>query len=181
MFNRRLTYHLAALTFAVCLLSADFPSVFSASRERSFTYERVQRKLARGWNTWSTQSVLSHVMLPEAFALNLGLKRNDFKDEAYLRDVLMGRRDPSAEQIRVGPHAYDGSYTELTVIWQNIKIKVESATEGNDLVLLVTPLSIAKIPSSLIVESAILWNRKGTLRLRGDEIIAHLPMRTITV
>jgi hypothetical protein len=27
-----------------------------------------------GWNTWNVRSVLSHVLLPEAFTISLGLK-----------------------------------------------------------------------------------------------------------
>ena len=34
-------------------------------------YEALQKRLAQGWNTWNTRSVLSHVLLPEGFALNL--------------------------------------------------------------------------------------------------------------
>ncbi len=37
-------------------------------------YEALKKSLAVGWNTWNTRSVLSHVLLPEAFALNLGIK-----------------------------------------------------------------------------------------------------------
>src|SRR6266545_211704 len=161
-------------------LGAVIPA-FGNRPARSAEYARAQRRLARGWNTWNTQSVLSHVLLPEGFAVNLGLKRNDYLKEAYLRDALIGRHDPQSEQVHPGLHVYDGSYTELTLTWQNIKVRVQSATEGDDLVLLVTPLSTSKIPSSLVVESAILWNRNGTLSLRGDAIIARLPLRTIAV
>jgi|GEM_PF-5549338 len=43
-------------------------------------YAALQRRLARGWNTWNTRSVLSHVLLPAGFVLNLGIKehRNGF-------------------------------------------------------------------------------------------------------
>ena len=39
----------------------------------SATYQALQDSLAQGWNTWNTRSVLSHVLLPEGIALNLGL------------------------------------------------------------------------------------------------------------
>lgn len=31
-------------------------------------------RLCKSWNTWNTRSVLSHVLLPECFAINLALK-----------------------------------------------------------------------------------------------------------
>lgn len=37
-------------------------------------YEQLGRRLARGWNTWNTRSVLSHGVLPGGVALNLGIK-----------------------------------------------------------------------------------------------------------
>ena len=37
-------------------------------------YAELKSQLARGWNTWNTRSVLSHVLLPEGFAVNLGFK-----------------------------------------------------------------------------------------------------------
>ena len=37
-------------------------------------YKQLNDKLASGWNTWNTYSILSHVLMPEAFALNLCIK-----------------------------------------------------------------------------------------------------------
>ena len=34
----------------------------------------LNNKLAQGWNTWNTRSVLSHVTTPENFAINLQLQ-----------------------------------------------------------------------------------------------------------
>ena len=41
---------------------------------RTAEYRALQQKLCRGWNTWSANSVLAHVYLPDGFALTLGLK-----------------------------------------------------------------------------------------------------------
>src|ERR1051325_114757 len=109
---------------------------FAASAQPSDEYRQVQRRLTQGWNTWNTQSVLSHVLLPEGFALNLGIKQNDWTHESYLREVLIGRRDAAAEQVRPGPHSYDGHYTELTLTWQKFEIRVQTAITGGDVVIL---------------------------------------------
>jgi hypothetical protein len=41
---------------------------------RTPEYQALQKRLCRGWNTWSANSVLSHVYLPDGFALTLGMK-----------------------------------------------------------------------------------------------------------
>ncbi|MCD6291091.1 MAG: hypothetical protein J7M34_11355, partial [Anaerolineae bacterium] len=140
-------------------------------------YETLKERLARGWNTWNTRSVLSHVLLPEGFALNLGLK--EYRQGSYLKEALVGRLEEDAEQIHPGPHAYDGSYTELRLRWKGIEVVVQSATEGDDLVLLVTPLANQKRPAALIVESGILWNRSGYVAQEDGVLVGHLLGRTI--
>lgn len=65
-------------------------------------YDCLKQRLACGWNTWNTRSVLSHVFLPEGFALNLGLK--EYSGGAYLKEALIGRQGRGDEQIHPGPH-----------------------------------------------------------------------------
>jgi putative isomerase len=79
-------------------------------------YESMQQKLATGWNTWNTRSILSHVLLPEGFAINLGFREHINRQN--LREVLIGRRKEEDEQVRPGLHAYDGSFNDLTLTWQ---------------------------------------------------------------
>ncbi|HET6441189.1 MAG TPA: hypothetical protein VFH53_02340 [Phycisphaerae bacterium] len=81
-------------------------------------YENLKKRLAAGWNTWNTRSVLSHVLLPEGLALNLGLK--EYRQGGYLKETLIGRQGKGDEQVRPGPHAYDGRYTELVVEWRGV-------------------------------------------------------------
>ena len=140
-------------------------------------YDDLKKRLAQGWNTWNTRSVLSHVLLPEAFALNLGLK--EYAGRAYLKEALIGRRGEHDEQIHPGPHAYDGAYTGLNLKWREIEILIQSAQEGDDLVLLVTPLANQTKPALLVVESGILWNRPGYVSLEDGALAGHLPGRTV--
>ncbi len=140
-------------------------------------YEALQKRLAQGWNTWNTRSVLSHVLLPEGFALNLCLK--EYAGRRYLKEALIGRRGEGVEQIRPGLRTYDGTYTELVMTWQGIEVVVQSATEGDDVVLLVTPQKNQKRPALLVVESGILWHRPGSVSLEDGELVARLPGRTV--
>ena len=54
-------------------------------------YREIQKKLAQGWNTWNTRSVLSQVLLPEGFSINLAFKQHYWLEERYLKEALIGR------------------------------------------------------------------------------------------
>jgi hypothetical protein len=132
-------------------------------------YDDLKHRLAQGWNTWNTRSVLSHVLLPDALALNLCFK--EYTSRRYLKEALIGRREASDEQIHPGPRTYDGTYTELTLSWQGIEVLIQSATVGvdqRDLVLLVTPVTTQRKPSLVVVEPGVLWNRDGVITREGD-------------
>ncbi|MCI3926265.1 hypothetical protein MO973_39390 [Paenibacillus sp. TRM 82003] len=141
-------------------------------------YERLKRDLASGWNTWNTRSVLSHVLLPHGFQLQLGVK--EYKNTSYLREALIGRQS-EGETIRPGPRAYDGSYTELTLHWQDLELRIRTATDGDDLVVLAEPIRGQRLPAKLIVECGILWNRPGLVRRRDGIIRGEFADRDVPV
>jgi hypothetical protein len=146
----------------------------------STAYDALKRSLARGWNTWNTRSVLSHVLLPEGIAVNLGIK--EYRERSYLKETLIGRRGESAEVVIPGPRSYDGRYTDVTVRWKDITLRVQSATEGEDLLLLVTPLaSQVYSPATLVVEGGVLWNRDGCVRKVGKELRWETPEKVQTI
>ena len=143
-------------------------------------YTELKRKLAAGWNTWNTRSVLSHVLLPEGIAINLGFKHYAGGD--YLKEALIGRRGEWDERIHPGVRTYDGRYTELRLDWKGTAWRVQSATAGDDLVLLITPLGPpAKRAPLVVAELGLLWNRPGTLGRNGDVLQAQTPHRTVQV
>ncbi len=144
-------------------------------------YKEIHRKLVSGWNTWNTRSVLSHVLLPEGFALNLAFKQHNWLDESYLKEALIGRYGKEVETVRPGPHAYDGSFTRLDIQWQQVNARIETAHDGDDLVILVTPRGAMKSPVKLVVETGMLWNRPGSLSGDGKTLAARLPDGTVTV
>jgi len=143
-------------------------------------YEALKKSIASGWNTWNTRSVLSHVLLPEGFAINLGLK--EYRDSQVLREALIGRFGEDEEKVRPGPHAYDGSYTRLELVWQGLRVVVESAVSGGgDLVLLVTPLELPVKPPVLFIEAGILWNRPGWARREPGRLCFTSAETTVEV
>lgn len=48
-------------------------------------YKELNSRLCKGWNTWDTRSVLSHVLLPESLAINLQLVNHQSGDR--LKDI----------------------------------------------------------------------------------------------
>ncbi len=134
-------------------------------------YQALQTRLGRGWNTWNTRSVLSHVLLPQGFALNLCLK--EYTRGHYLKEALIGRQGAEEERILPGAHAYDAAYTDLSLAWRGIELRVQSALAGEDLVLLVTPRKLPYTPPTLVVESGLLWNRPGMAAREGEALIFY--------
>ena len=102
--------------------------------------------------------------------------------DAFLRDALIGRLTAGAEQVTPGPHSWDGSYTDLRIAWKGHDWRIQSAHDGADLVLLVTPLPskpdlrAAGRPLSSPVD--FLWNRPGTTLKHGNFIEARTGART---
>ena len=143
----------------------------------SANYRAVQQRLARGWNTWDTNSVTTQVLLPAGLAVHFGLKHNTaLNTDAFLGDALIGRLQPGAEQVTPGPHAWDGGYTDLRVAWRGHSWRIQSAHDADDLVVMATPLSstpISAMPPTLVVSVDFLWNRPGTTLRRADFIETH--------
>ncbi len=170
-------FFLRAIPLLFALLVVSPVSLGQSPQSR---YDSLQARLARGWNTWNTASVLSHVWLPQGFALHLTLRDTRITGERYLRDAYISQKQKRPETVTPGPHAPDGSYTSLTLQWNGSQLRVESATDGDDLVLLVTPLKLPGRPPHLVLESGMLWNRPGRLERRGATLAATLGTRTIT-
>jgi putative isomerase len=174
------------------------PAVPGERTLRTPEYRALQQRLARGWNTWNTNSVLSHVHLPDGFAITLGLK-NSGTGLHYQRDFFQTNETlKRPERIRLGAHADDGSYTELEMLWDTTHSRdwdtgksatgarnryvVQSATDGDDVVVLVTVKERHALrPAYLYVEAGYLWNRPGTVTRSGDGLHAEGGGRVVEV
>ena len=167
-------------SFIILLLLGCTLHLYSSAQEGNpqAQYAKLKNDLAAGWNTWNTRSVLSHVLLPSAFSLNLELV--DGAADSVLREALIGRRGENVETVRPGLHSYDGAYTELTIEWRSVKVKIESAATGNNLVILITPLSQNR-GNKLLLRPAMLWNKKGNIGKNKDGFIADLPSGAASV
>ena len=147
-------------------------------------YNKIKSEYIKGWHTWNVRSVLSHVHMPDGFALNVALK--EYKEGHYLKETLVGRfvneygREP-AETAFPGAHAFDESYTEMSLTWCDMEIKVESTVEQDELVLLVTPIKKQIQSAMLVLEGGFLWGRPGWVEKKKDMLIAHTPTGDLVV
>ena len=141
-------------------------------------YQKMKKGYIKGWHTWNVRSVLSHVHMPDGFALNIAFK--EFREGHYLKETLVGRfaneygRTP-AETAYPGVHAFDDSYTEMSLTWCDMEIKVESAVVEDEIVLLVTPIKKQVRPAMLVLESGFLWGKSGWVEKKEDTLLAHMP------
>ena len=142
-----------------------------------------------GWNTWNVRSVLSHVLMPDSFAVSLGIK--SYHSGLCLREALIGRDSKkggsgtagpeNAERILPGPHAYDGTFTSLELEWDGVEAKIETAVADGDWFAVVTPLnSVLKTPA-LTIEGAVLWGRPGYARREGNRLVIRNDDRSVEV
>ena len=144
-------------------------------------YMEMQSRLASGWNTWNPTSVMSHVLLPEGLNLQICVKNTFICPNQYLKDAYISSKTERPEKITPGFHAYDGSYTELDVEFEGSKFKVESATDGEDILLKITTSQLPWKTPHLVLECGMLWNRKGDFTIENNQILAQLPTKQITI
>ncbi len=168
----RLGCLLCVLIAAACA-QAPAPTPVNAAR----LYAQMQRRLAQGWNTWAVNSVITQVDLPQALAIHAGLwQRGTVNGNDFLASALIGRQGGGVEQVIPGPHAYDGSYTSLRLLWRGDRIRIETAHVGRDLVLLATPLRRnprLHLAPDIVFSADMLWNRPGWVEKRGESIVAR--------
>jgi hypothetical protein len=121
-------------------------------------YQKLQQKLATGWNTWDTRSVLTQVLLPYGAAIDLNLSDNE-------GNRINTFRIGGQPLMHPGAHAYDGSYTDVSLEWKGHKLRVQSASDGLKNVILITPLEGNRQEGKLHILPKSLWQRANRIKL----------------
>ena len=151
----------------------------------SARYQQLQQRLAAGWNTWDVHSVTTQVLLPDGLAIHVGLKHNStLSQDAFLGDALIGRLTPDAEQVFPGPHSWEGSYTDLRLSWKGHELRLQTAHDGSNLVMLATPLPsrpLSPLPATIVFSVNYLWDRPGSVTKEASRIEARGPGRSIAI
>ena len=122
-----------------------------------------------GWNTWYCEGMLTHVLLPFGFAINLSFRKKSSGD--LLRMPLINR-DPS---VRADIRSFGNDYTCLHFRHGTTPIQVESTVKNGEQYLLVTPEGYYTEDEQLIVETAFLWGNDGTLIKENGRLGAVCP------
>lgn len=144
--------------------------------------EQLRKKLSSGWNSWNNESVLSQVLLPFGLSINLGFKQSNWINEKILMNSLIGQKEHDSETIYPGYHAWDGCYSELTINWQGLQAKVQTAHHNNDILILLTPIKLPEKSTNLIIETGFLWNLPGNLkRIDNTSILASYADKTTII
>jgi len=145
----------------------------------------VQKRLASGWNTWDVHSVMTYVLLPAGLGIRTAIySRTTLNGDGILSDALIGRQGATEEKVFPGPHAWDGSYTDLRLVWNRVDVRIQTAHTGKDLVVLLTPdlKSVNKGQAvTAIFTVGYLWNRPGTVSRSGEKIEARNPSVIVDV
>lgn len=139
-------------------------------------YGEMKHSYMTGWHTWNVRSVLSHVHMPDGFAVNVAFK--EYSAGHYLKETLVGRFEGTYARTPVetafpGPHAFDEAYTEMMLQWCGMEIRIESAVEDDELVLLITPVTKQVRPAMLVLEGGFLWGRSGWVVQCGQTMVSH--------
>jgi len=129
--------------------------------------------------------VTTQVLLPDGLAIHVGLKHNStLYSDAFLGDALIGRQTKGAEQVFPGPHSWAGSYTDLRLSWKGHDLRLQTAHEGENLVMLATPLlspPLSAVPATIVFSVNYLWDRAGNTVKQSGRIEARGPLHAITV
>lgn len=169
----------ATLVIAFLLIIVGILTAQTVSRNiKTKEYLELQENLGKGWNTWYNNSVISYVLLPEGFSINLCVSKPGKKD--YLREVFKASKISNRpEEVKLGLRADDGSYTSLELTYLKEVIEVQTGTDGSDELILVTPKQQSK--NQLVVEAGLLWGRDGIIGLEDSKLIGKFSSRTISV
>lgn len=160
------------------LLIVFYCNLCIASNYRTPEYKALQEKLCSGWNTWYNNSLVTHVCLPDGFAINLCLATDD--NRTYLKDVFKAADIQNRpERVFPGMRADDGSYTRLCLQYMDIEVIVESATDGEDEIILVTPVTPSK--HLLVVEAGLLYGKDGMIGKTANLLKAECQGRKYVI
>jgi putative isomerase len=141
-------------------------------------YKALQAKLCHGWNTWYNNSMITQAHLPEGFAIALCLtnkKSPDYLKEVFKASAFLKR----PESVVPGLRSDDGSYTSITVMYKTDTLLIQTATDGDDELILVSPAHPSE--SYLAAEAALLWGGEGTIGATRNTLKGQFGSKNFTV
>jgi len=103
-------------------------------------YEMMD-SVKQGWNSWDVRSMFTQLYLPLSFSIKVAL----VDDKGNVADDLRaGNTREDAAMVHPHTHSFDGTYSEVDASWHGVSVKLQSTSEGDRLIMLVTPIEKAK-------------------------------------
>ena len=143
-------------------------------------YYRMLDSLKTGWNTWDTRSMFTQLYLPEAFSVKLALVD---AGGMVADDLRAGNDRKDAAYVHPYDHMVDNSYSEVDATWHVVSVKLRSTSEGDRLIMLVTPTEAnTEAKGRIRIKPEYAWPNAnhitGRDRLKLDEVSAfHFETR----
>lgn len=164
--------------FSLCIGFILMTGNVDAKKIDSDEYKNIKQHLIQGWNTWSTFSMAQHVLLPSGATINLGLlkrskNKDGFVDRFFVNKTADGWNEPV---VKPGYHSYTGDYTQLEIEYRDVHLRIETASEGSDIFILITPLKLdEQYPLLVIIEAGLCWNQIGQAYRHKNTLNIALP------
>ena len=131
-------------------------------------YAELKSRTNAGWNTWNVLNTLSYAHLPDGFTINLCLK--DYVDRQVLRQNWVGRDHTLIPDVR----SYDGSCTRMTLKRRGMELDIRTVVDGDEQIILVTPVRITEnCKPHLVIEACLLWGKEGSVAKKNGRLTAE--------
>jgi putative isomerase len=171
------------LSVVAVLLMAIAMSCNEKEHKNTPKTSNLQQDALKGWNTWNNPNLLSFVKMPEGLSLRVTWRNKRggpyWVDQSYIINPTMTIR----EKITPIAHTYDGSYIEMLFEWgDKLTANIKAAHDGDDIVILVTPIKLEEETTLLALEAGILWNKPAaTITHHGDMLIADIQGKSTII
>ncbi len=129
-------------------------------------FEKEKQQYCQGWHTWNNDSVLSYIRPLEGLGIRLCVK--DYKNAAFLENILIG---DEIGQVIPKAHAYDDSYTELQITWEENHFTVISAAAEGELCVYIKCEDSRVKSSTLLVQGLSLYNLGAIVSKEQDVLV----------
>jgi len=157
-------------------------SIFTAFGQSQNSYSSFNAQLAKGWNTWNYESMLSHVLLPEGLALNINLRPavlgTPYDTNYHFDKVSVDK----SGMVRPQAHTFDGSYTDMIIDgWKGNTLRIQSTQVNGDLFILLEPVTTSNTTYFVELQTGFLWNRPGKILKEETYIKAITDKDTFSI
>ena len=171
----------ASSSLAPVPASALSPAVSAAEAARRALQERV----ATGWNQWARHSQLAQIVLPQQVGVELSFVEGG-SGRSYAGGLVTPTHGVAPEKnhhVRMGMHAYNGSYSHISAVpfpaavggsgASALNFSVRSATDGRDNLIVITnnastAAAAAAANVSVVVAGKAYWGAAAVLAVGAD-------------